>query len=66
MSRYTNCLREAERLQHINDTCGVKVGRAIEVEGKISNDERLASKEVAVFQKITELTEKKEKKGRLS
>ena len=62
MSRYTNFLGEVERLQHVNDTGGVRVGRAIEVEVKIPNNKHLTSKEVAVFQKITELTEK----GRLS
>ena len=59
MSRYTNFLGEVERLQHVNDTGGVRVGRAIEVEVKIPKDMHLTSKEVAVFQKITDLTEKR-------
>ena len=40
----------------------LRVGRAIEVEVEIPNDKHLTSMEVAVFQKITEITEK----GRLS
>ena len=36
----------------------LRVGRAIEVEVEIPNDKHLTSMEVAVFQKITELTQK--------
>ena len=47
-----------KRKDRVHEMCGVRVGQALEVPVKISSDKHLTSREVSVFQKITELIEK--------